>query len=71
MPSMSTTKTYTVKTGSEWLGYRNGRVVFVFRDRYVAESYLQARKVEATAPVAQRGDAAAWIGTTVTVEVAK
>jgi hypothetical protein len=61
------TKTYTVKTGHEWLGYRNGHVVLIFRDRYIAESYLQARKVEATAPVAQRGVAADWIGTTVTV----
>jgi hypothetical protein len=61
------TKTYTVKTGSEWLGYRNGRVVYVFRDRYVAESYLQARKVEGTAPVNQQGADADWIGTIITV----
>jgi hypothetical protein len=69
---MSTTKTFTVKTGREWLGYRNGRVVLVFRDQYIAESYLQARRVEATAPVAQRrGTEAEFIGTTITVEVAK
>lgn len=64
---ISMSKTYTIKTGREWLGYRNGHVVAIYRDRYIAESYLQARKVEATAPVNQRGDDADWIGTTVTV----
>jgi hypothetical protein len=58
-------KTYTVKTGQEWLGYRNGHVVVVFKHRYAAESWLQARKVDSTAPVAQHGTPESWIGTIV------
>ena len=62
MTNLIITKTYTVKTGQEWLGYRNGHVVAVFPNRWVAESWLVARKVDSTAPVAQSGGPEANIG---------
>jgi len=72
MDRATTFRTITMRTGHEWLGYRNGVVVSVYANRSVANAWLEARKVDSVAPVAQAltGGPESFIGTKILVAVA-